>query len=116
MNESILLSIKKLLGITSDDGAFDTDIIIHINTAFSVLNQLGVGPKEGFHISGLEEMWSEFLPTPHKLDSVKTYVYLKVKNIFDPPQSASIMQAYNETIKELEWRLNVAVDPGEDER
>ena len=111
--ESILTSIKKLLGIAEDYEHFDTDLIIHINSVFSILTQLGVGPSEGFFITDKYAVWDDFLSENTKIELAKTYVYLKVKMIFDPPQSSAVIDAMNRTISELEWRLNVSVDPGE---
>jgi hypothetical protein len=113
MNESILVSIKKLLGIAEDYTHFDADIIMHINTVFMILMQLGVGPTSGFSISDEDAVWSEFLPTGQQLESVKTYMYLRVKMMFDPPQSGTVIKSTENLIKELEFRLNVEVDPGE---
>ena len=111
MEESILVSIKKLLGLTSEYTAFDTDVIIHINSVFMILNQLGVGPDEPFRITGVSETWSDFTTTTD-VEAVKTYVYLKVRLIFDPPLSSAVKDAISSAIAELEWRLNVQVDPG----
>ncbi len=108
--ESILTSIKKLLGITEDYEQFDTDIIIHINSAFSVLTQLGVGPEAGFYIADSDAAWTDFV-NDSRLEMIKTYVYLKVKLVFDPPTSSGVIDAINRQISELEWRINVAVDP-----
>lgn len=106
-SESILTSIKKLIGMTEDYDAFDTDIIIHINSVFMILNQLGVGPSKPFRIIDKNDLWAEFLSEDDKnFDAVKTYVYLKTKIVFDPPSSSIIMQAMKEAINELEWRLN----------
>lgn len=110
MNDSILTSIKKLLGITEEYMNFDTDIIIHINSALMVLNQLGVGPSDGFSIQDKTSEWSEFITDEDKLDAVKTYVYLKVKLVFDPPLNGSVMEALKQSITEYEWRLNVQAD------
>lgn len=107
---SILTSIKKLLGITETDTSFDQDIIMHINTVFMVLQQLGVGPEEGYSISDENNNWDEFLPDQTKIEMVKSYMYLKVRLLFDPPSSTSVMEAINRSILEFEWRLNVAVD------
>ena len=109
---SILTSIKKLLGITEEYEHFDIDIIMHINTALASLTQIGVGPAEGFFIEDSEAAWSDFLGDSQKLESVKTYVYLKVRLIFDPPASSIMMEAMKRNIEELEWRLNVEVDKG----
>jgi hypothetical protein len=108
--ESILTSIKKLLGITEEYKHFDTDIIMHINTVFMVLNQLGVGPEKCFRITGDTEIWDDFLLDNLDLESVKTYVYLKVKTVFDPPISSAVSESMNRTISELEWRLNASVE------
>lgn len=114
--ESILTSVKKLLGITEDYTHFDADLIMHINSVFTILTQLGVGPKEGFRIEDEIATWNDFLQTESVLlDSVKSYMHLKVKLLFDPPLSGTVMEAYNRMISEFEWRLNVTVDPGQDE-
>lgn len=106
MEESILISIKKLLGIIKDDKNFDTDIIIHINTVFTILNQMGVGPEDGFRIKDDTTKWNEYILDDKKLDDVITYIYLKVKLIFDPPLNGTVINAIKESISELEWRLN----------
>lgn len=111
MQESILTSIKKLLGITEDYEHFDTDIIMHINTVFMILMQLGVGPTNGFSISDDSAVWSDFLTSNQQLGAVKSYMYLRVKMMFDPPQSGTVTQSTENLIKELEFRLNVEVDP-----
>ena len=103
--ESILTSIKKLLGLTEDYEAFDTDIIIHINSVFMILNQLGVGPNDGFRISDKSTVWLDFTSDDKMIEAVKTYIYLKVKLIFDPPSSSTVLESYNKQISELEWRL-----------
>lgn len=116
MNESILTSIKKLLGIAEEYENFDIDIIIHINTVFMTLNQLGVGPSTGFRIENKRETWDDFIDVdenPEMLDlvsAVKTYVYLKVKLIFDPPLSSAVMESMKQSINEFEWRLNVRAE------
>ena len=109
--DSILTSIKKLLGITEDYEHFDQDVIMHINSAFSVLTQLGVGPEAGFFIEDSDAIWSDFVSDTSKLEFIKTYIYLKVKLVFDPPTSSAVIDAINRQITELEWRINVAVDP-----
>lgn len=109
--ESILTSIKKLLGITEDYEAFDTDIIIHINSALMVLNQLGIG-EEGFAIDSAAETWDDFLGKSENVNAVRTLVYLRVRLAFDPPANSFVTGAIQEMIKEYEWRLNVQVDPG----
>ena len=110
--ESILTSIKKMLGISEEYTHFDEDLIMHINSALAVLCQLGVGPSEGFFITNKSAVWSDFVPDLSKLQFIKTYVYQKVKLAFDPPSSSAAIQALNESIKEFEWRINVQVDPG----
>lgn len=110
METSILTSIKKLLGIAEDYSEFDEDIITHINTVFLNLTQLGVGPKEGFSIEDDTTEWDEFINDNAQLQAVKSYMYLKVKLLFDPPLSSSVIESMNRMIAELEWRLNVAVD------
>lgn len=112
MNDSILTSIKKLLGIDKDYKHFDQDIIIHINSVLSILTQLGVGPSAGFAITNEETVWSEFIPTVFQLEMIKSYVYLKVKLLFDPPSSSALIESMNRLINEFEWRINVTVDPG----
>jgi len=104
--ESILNSIKKLLGIQADYKNFDTDIIIHINSVFMILNQLGIGPAQGFKIEGDTETWDDYISDGDDLESIKTYVYLKVKIVFDPALSGTVMEANKEVLRELEWRLN----------
>ena len=110
MENSILTSIKKLLGISEEYQEFDTDIIMHINTVFLNLTQLGVGPEEGFSIEDESTEWDEFIEDKAQLKAVKSYMYLKVKLLFDPPLSSAVTQAMERMIAELEWRLNVAVD------
>lgn len=105
--ESILSSIKKLLGIPDADKSFDLDISIHINTVFMTLNQLGVGPDKTFSIQNADATWTDFFEDRMDLNGVKTLVYLKVRIIFDPPSSSSVLEAYNNQITELEWRLNM---------
>jgi hypothetical protein len=107
MEHSILTSTKKILGIAEDYTVFDLDIITHINTAFSTLTQLGVGPSEGFMIEDAEAVWPEFIVEDFQYNSVKSYVFLKVKQLFDPPQTSYLITATEKQIQELEWRLNV---------
>lgn len=111
--ESILTSIKKMLGITEEYEHFDADLIMHINSVFMILTQLGVGPDKGFSISGKDEVWSDFLAEEKELELVKSYMYLKVKLLFDPPLSSAVIEVINRQINEFEWRLNAAVDPEE---
>ena len=113
--DSILTSIKKLLGIAEEQTNFDQDIIMHINSVFSILTQLGVGPSEGFLIEDSSAIWSDFLEENTNLELVKTYVYMKVRLMFDPPLSSAVMDSINKIISELEWRINVTVDPGKNQ-
>ena len=110
MQESILTSIKKLLGITEDYDHFDADIIMHINSVFMILMQLGIGPTDGFSISDADAVWSDFLSDATWFEMVKTYVYLKVKLVFDPPQSGTHISAIENSIKEFEWRCQEEAD------
>lgn len=113
MEKSILTSIKKLLGLAEDYTAFDTDIIIHINSALMILKQLGVGPEEGFMIQSKKDKWEDFIDEDDNLEAVKTYIYLKTKMVFDPPQHGPTEDALKESIKEYEWRLNVQAENNE---
>ncbi len=113
MEDSILITIKKLLGIDASYTAFDLDIITHINTALSTLTELGVGPAEGFMVEDKDATWSEFTGDLMKLNSVKTYIGFRVRLAFDPPSTSFHIQSLDEQRKELEWRLNVAVDTRE---
>ena len=108
--ESILISIKKDLGIDADDRAFDPDIIRRINSAFMVLMQLGVGPAGGFRITSESDTWDEFFQGRTDIEGVKDYVYLKVRLKFDPPANASLLEALKEEIAELESRLNMQAE------
>lgn len=112
MTDSILTSIKKLLGIDESYKHFDSDLVMHINSVLSILTQIGVGPAEGFSISGDKETWADFIKDdPKKFSLVKSYVHLKVKLLFDPPLSSAAIDAINRQISEFEWRLFVAADP-----
>lgn len=107
---SILNDVKKVLGLDAGYTAFDVDVMMHINSVFSTLNQLGLGQDEGFMIEDATADWSEFLGADIRLNAVKTYVYLRVRLLFDPPTSSYALAAMNEQAKELEWRLNVQVE------
>lgn len=107
MSTSILNSIKKVLGIDESYTAFDADIIMHINSVFSTLNQLGVGPAEGFMIENGEATWDTFIGVDPRLNAVKSYVYLRVRLLFDPPTTSYMIEAQQQQVRELEWRLNV---------
>ncbi len=114
MNEnelnSILTSIKKMLGPAEEYEHFDADLIIHINSAFSILTQLGIGPKGGFVIHDKSALWTDFLKDETKLELVKSYVYMKVKLIFDPPASSAALASMERMVTEFEWRANIAVE------
>ena len=114
--DSILTSIKKLLGMTADYTHFDADIIMNINAEFMSLKQLGIGPADGFMIEDATATWDEYIDVeenPDKLtllSAVKSYIHLKVKLTFDPPQNASVTESIKQRISELEWRLNVEAE------
>lgn len=106
MEQSILTSTKKILGVAEDYTAFDLDIITHINTAFSTLTQLGIGPVEGFMIEDADSEWEEFIGDTSRFNMVRSYVFLKVRQLFDPPATSYLITAVEKQIEELEWRLN----------
>lgn len=106
MEESILDSTKKILGLGPDYTPFDLDVMTHINAAFSILNQLGVGPEDGFSISSNQTLWRDYDVPNNQLHLVKTYIYLKVRILFDPPTTSFLLDTYNNQIKEYEWRIN----------
>lgn len=109
--ESILTSIKKMLGITEEYTHFDADLIMHINSVFVTLRQLGVGPKEGFRIEDETSLWSDFISEDDmRFESVKTYIYLKVRLLFDPPLNSAVIESINRISNELEWRLNIEAE------
>lgn len=108
--KSILTSVKKSLGISEDYEIFDPDIIIHINSVFMILTQLGIGPEKGFTIKDKTTMWDEYIPDDDNSEAVKSYMYLKVKLLFDPPLSSIVVESINRMISELEWRLNVVAE------
>lgn len=110
MESSILTSIKKVLGVDEAYTVFDRDILMHINAAFSTLTQLGVGPPEGFLVEDETTAWEDFLGEDPRLNSAKSYVYLKTRMLFDPPATSFHIEAMNEQIKEFEWRLTVQVE------
>lgn len=111
MQDSILMTIRKLVCGNPYADHFDTDLLVHINACFSILNQLGVGPENGFVVTDDTQSWSSYIADNYILNMVKTYVTLKVKKIFDPPLTSSVLEAMDKEISQLEWRLNVAVDP-----
>lgn len=112
LSESILTSIKKMLGIEEEYTQFDPDIIMHINSVFMTLFQLGIGPK-GFNITDDEATWSDYVSNINELQAIKPYIYAKVRLAFDPPSSGTLVELMKQQIVEMEWRLNVMVDPTE---
>lgn len=114
MEDSILISIKKLIGLDSGDNSFDTDLIMHINSSIDVLRQLGVN-AENFYVEDAGATWGDYLPSSDLFQLVKTYIYMKVRKWFDPPQNGTAMEALNSSIAELEWRINVTVDPSSED-
>ncbi len=114
MITSILTSIKKMLGIEDGYDHFDPELVMHINTVFSRLNQLGLGPREGFFIEGKEETWDMFVENRNDFHAIKSYIYLRVRLLFDPPTSAFVLTSMENQIKEFEWRINVQAEGGPD--
>lgn len=111
MQDSILMTIRKLVCGDPYADHFDADLLVHINACFSILNQLGVGPENDFIVTDETQSWSSYIADNYILNMVKTYITLKVRVIFDPPLTSSVLEAMNKEISELEWRLNAAVDP-----
>lgn len=111
LEQSIFKTIKSMLGPDADYDVFDLDIMVFINAAISTLTQIGIGPSSGFRITGYDQTWNDFLGDYEDIESVKEYIYMKVRIAFDPPTSSTVLNAYQEACKEFEWRLNVAVDP-----
>lgn len=110
--DSILTSVKKVLGIEEGYTHFDADIILHINSVFMILNQLGVGPSQTFMIESDSETWTDFLGARTDLVGVKTYMYLKVRMLFDPPTLSAVIGAMESQISEYEWRMTVKAEEG----
>ena len=108
--DSILDSTKKALGIAPDYDVFDPDLIMHINSVFSTLHQLGIGPDDGFAIEDADATWDLFLDGDKLLNSIRTYMYLRVKLIFDPPATSFALSSMKEQVQEHEWRLTVYHD------
>lgn len=108
--DSILTSIKKLLMLDESYEHFDKDIIMHINSVLATLTQLGVGPPEGFSISDKNATWSDFIGDAKNLEAVRSYVYLKVRLLFDPPTSSALIDSINRQASEYEWRININAD------
>jgi hypothetical protein len=110
MTDSILTSVKKVLGLAEDYEIFDLDVIMHINTALGTLAQLGIGPEDGFMIEDKAATWGDFLldnGNRYLLQGVQTYICLRVRLIFDPPATSFAIDSFQKQIQELEWRLNV---------
>lgn len=105
--ESILETIKKLIGISKDYTHFDDDLIIHINSAFSALRQIGIGPQSGFIITGYDETWEDFIESEQAIPIVKSYIFFKTKFSFDPPTAGTTKESYEKMLSEYEWRLLV---------
>lgn len=112
--DSILESIKKLLGIPKEYDVFDVDVIMHINTAFAILNQLGLGPEGGYGIEGYDEIWDDYM-TSYNMSMIKTFIYLKVRLAFDPPSSTALIESMQRTLDELTWRLELEGQNGSSE-
>lgn len=110
IGESILDTVKKALGIAAEYTQFDVDITMHINTVFSVLTQLGVGPSEGFSIADNSAVWKDFTQDKKIFEPVKSYISLKVRLMFDPPLNSSVTAVMERMVSELEWRLNMAAE------
>jgi hypothetical protein len=104
---SILTDTKKILGLGDVTDEFDLDILIHINSVFSTLNQLGIGPVTGFAIEDATAEWEDFLAGDSRLNQIKTYIYLRVRLLFDPPATSFHLVAMEKQIEQIEWRLNV---------
>ena len=109
-SQSIIRTICKLIGVSSMDDHFDLDIKVHANSAFATLMQLGVGPENGFTVKDKDTKWEEFSDDPVLVEMVKSYMYLKVRILFDPPSSSIVMEAINRNIAEEEWRLRQYVE------
>lgn len=114
MDDSILATIKKMLGLDVNYTPFDQDIIVLINGVFMTLHQLGIGPADGFSIEDYSSRWSEFLTNPINLRAAQEYVYMKVRMVFDPPGNSFVMDALKQQCQELEWRMNVQAESVED--
>lgn len=109
MESCIFYTIKKMLGVSMDDGPFDMEIIVGINSAIMVLNQLGIGPQ-GFVVTGVTETWSDLLEDFSDLEAVKSYIYIRTRLVFDPPTNSFLVNALQEQMKEYEWRLSIRKD------
>ena len=112
---SILIDIKNLLGIDAEDTNFDTELVIFVNAAISKVTQLGVGPEEGFSITGTTQTWEDLIGNFKNLQAIKDYIYIDVRLIFDPPSNAFVVNAYRDMQNELAWRITVMVDDNKKE-
>ena len=110
-SDSILDTIKKLIGIDSEDDSFDVDILTAINSTIPALSQMGIGPKKGYIVLSRDNTWTDYIPNQTiNLEGVKTYIYLKTKMIFDPPANSTTIEAFNKVMSELEWRMMLSVE------
>lgn len=114
-NSSILFTIKPMLGLDPDYDPFDLEVMVHINAAFTMLKQLGVGPDKGFKITGPEETWDEFLSDDTLVEWAKQFIYLRVRKIFDPPASSAVAKALEEEEQDLRWRMVVMAEGGDED-
>lgn len=108
---SILTSIKKLLGLSEECENFDNDIIMHINSVFFILNQIGVNPDNNFSITDKTKVWDDYVPPTQNLQIIRSYVYLKVRLLFDPPLSGTLVEVIKSQVAEFEWRIMTSVEP-----
>lgn len=115
MQESILLTIKQMLGIPSEYSVFDEELAVYINTVIAALRQLGVGPENGFAITGENESWEDYIGDTSMYENVKAYIYLKVRMMFDPPSSSFVLEAFKNQAAEIEWRIYIQADEDKDE-
>jgi len=115
MQESILLTIKQMLGIPSEYSVFDEELAVYINTVIAALRQLGVGPENGFAITGENESWEDYIGDTLMYENVKAYIYLKVRMMFDPPSSSFVLEAFKNQAAEIEWRIYIQADEDRDE-
>lgn len=110
MTDSIFVTIKKMLGLGADYTPFDAEIMVHINSVILNLTQMGIGPKDGFMVLDYNQKWSDFLPSNVNLEAAKTYIYLQVKMLFDPPTNSFVMDSYEKQSEKMLWRLNVQAE------
>lgn len=110
IKDSILHDTKQVLGLEFDDDSFDLDVTLHINSVFMTLSQIGVGPRGGYQITNADNKWGEFIGDDLNLNSVKSYVYLRLRLLFDPPTNSFLVESFQKQLNELEWRLSVQTD------